>query len=111
MNWQVTQCNPATLKVDQIAEKFAELKQELDHLKTVRRKEVAESLEYARSLGDLSDVFEQQSNQGLGAGSGALAGLLLVRGAASRLAGPRLQQAFAILSLLIAAGLAARALA
>ncbi len=43
--------------------------------------------------------------------AGALAGLLLVRGAASRLAGPRLQQAFAILSLLIAAGLAARALA
>jgi transcription elongation factor GreA len=42
------------------AEKFAELKQELDHLKTVRRKEVAESLEYARSLGDLSENAEYQ---------------------------------------------------
>jgi len=28
-------------------EKFSELKKELEHLKTVRRKEVAESLEYA----------------------------------------------------------------
>ncbi len=42
------------------AEKFTELKQELDHLKTVRRKEVAESLEYARSLGDLSENAEYQ---------------------------------------------------
>lgn len=42
------------------AEKFEELKQELDHLKTVRRKEVAESLEYARSLGDLSENAEYQ---------------------------------------------------
>ncbi len=42
------------------AEKFAELKKELDHLKTVRRKEVAESLEYARSLGDLSENAEYQ---------------------------------------------------
>jgi transcription elongation factor GreA len=42
------------------AEKFAELKTELDHLKTVRRKEVAESLEYARSLGDLSENAEYQ---------------------------------------------------
>jgi len=41
-------------------EKFAELKIELDHLKTVRRKEVAESLEYARSLGDLSENAEYQ---------------------------------------------------
>lgn len=42
------------------AEKFEELKKELEHLKTVRRKEVAESLEYARSLGDLSENAEYQ---------------------------------------------------
>jgi len=41
-------------------EKFEELKKELDHLKTIRRKEVAESLEYARSLGDLSENAEYQ---------------------------------------------------
>ena len=40
--------------------KFNELRKELDHLKTVRRKEVAESLEYARSLGDLSENAEYQ---------------------------------------------------
>ena len=42
------------------AEKFDELKKELDQLKTVRRKEIAESLEYARSLGDLSENAEYQ---------------------------------------------------
>ena len=42
------------------AEKFEELKKELEHLKTVRRKEVAESLEYARSLSDLSENAEYQ---------------------------------------------------
>ena len=36
------------------------MKGELEHLKTVRRKEVAESLEYARSLGDLSENAEYQ---------------------------------------------------
>ena len=41
-------------------EKFKELKEELEKLKTVRRKEVAESLEYARSLGDLSENAEYQ---------------------------------------------------
>lgn len=41
-------------------EKFEELKAELEHLKTTRRKEVAESLEYARSLGDLSENAEYQ---------------------------------------------------
>lgn len=41
-------------------EKFEELKKELENLKTVRRKEVAESLEYARSLGDLSENAEYQ---------------------------------------------------
>ncbi len=42
------------------AEKFEALKAELETLKTVRRKEVAESLEYARSLGDLSENAEYQ---------------------------------------------------
>lgn len=42
------------------SEKFEELKTELEHLKTVRRKEIAESLEYARSLGDLSENAEYQ---------------------------------------------------
>ena len=42
------------------SEKFEELKAELEQLKTVRRKEVAESLEYARSLGDLSENAEYQ---------------------------------------------------
>lgn len=41
-------------------EKFEELKKELEHLKTVRRKEIAEALEYARSLGDLSENAEYQ---------------------------------------------------
>lgn len=39
-------------------EKFAELEKELKTLKTVKRKEVAESLEYAKSLGDLSENAE-----------------------------------------------------
>lgn len=39
-------------------EKYDELKQELQYLSTTRRKEVAESLEYARSLGDLSENAE-----------------------------------------------------
>ncbi len=46
-------------------EKFDELKKELDHLKTVRRKEIAESLEYARSLGDLSENAEYQEARDL----------------------------------------------
>ena len=41
-------------------DKFTELKKELEHLKTVRRKEIAEALEYARSLGDLSENAEYQ---------------------------------------------------
>ena len=39
-------------------EKFDELSKELEELKTVRRKEVAEDLEYAKSLGDLSENAE-----------------------------------------------------
>lgn len=38
--------------------KFEELERELNHLKTTRRKEIAEHLEYARSLGDLSENAE-----------------------------------------------------
>src|SRR4051812_26751786 len=40
------------------AEKFAELEKELAFLKTERRKEVAEHLEYAKRLGDLSENAE-----------------------------------------------------
>lgn len=39
-------------------EKYDELKKELEHLKTARRKEVAEHLEYAKSLGDLAENAE-----------------------------------------------------
>ena len=39
-------------------EKFDELNKELTELKTVKRKEVAESLDYARGLGDLSENAE-----------------------------------------------------
>ena len=38
--------------------KYDEFKQELEQLKTVRRKEVAENLEYAKGLGDLSENAE-----------------------------------------------------
>ncbi len=41
-------------------EKFDEMVKELDHLKTVRRTEIAKNLEYARSLGDLSENAEYQ---------------------------------------------------
>lgn len=39
-------------------EKFDELSKELLELKTTRRKEVAENLEYAKALGDLSENAE-----------------------------------------------------
>lgn len=39
-------------------EKLEELKNELAHLKTTRRKEIADELEYAKSLGDLSENAE-----------------------------------------------------
>lgn len=39
-------------------DKYAELKDELENLKTVKRKEVAEDLEYSKSLGDLSENAE-----------------------------------------------------
>lgn len=40
------------------SEKFDELKKELEFLRTDRRKEVAEHLEYAKKLGDLSENAE-----------------------------------------------------
>lgn len=39
-------------------EKYNEFKSELDYLKHTKRKEVAEALEYAKSLGDLSENAE-----------------------------------------------------
>lgn len=39
-------------------DKYNDLKKELDQLKTERRKEVAEHLEYAKKLGDLSENAE-----------------------------------------------------
>ena len=41
-------------------EKYKELKVELENLKTIKRKEIAEALEYAKSLGDLSENQEYQ---------------------------------------------------
>lgn len=41
-------------------EKFKELEKELTNLKTLKRKEIAEALEYAKSLGDLSENQEYQ---------------------------------------------------
>lgn len=41
-------------------EKLDELQKELTFLKTVRRKEIAEALEFAKSLGDLSENAEYQ---------------------------------------------------
>ena len=41
-------------------EKFDSLSRELEELRTKRRREVAEQLEYARSLGDLSENAEYQ---------------------------------------------------
>lgn len=46
-------------------EKFEELTTELEHLKTVRRREIAEQLEYARSLGDLSENAEYEEARNL----------------------------------------------
>ena len=46
-------------------EKFDEMIAELDNLKTVRRTEIAKNLEYARSLGDLSEnaEYEEAKNE------------------------------------------------
>lgn len=42
-------------------EKFNEIQEELERLTTITRKEIADSLEYARSLGDLSENAEYQA--------------------------------------------------
>lgn len=42
-------------------EGFEHLKKELEHLRNVQRKEIAERLEYAKSLGDLSENAEYQT--------------------------------------------------
>jgi transcription elongation factor GreA len=46
-------------------EKFDEMIKELENLKTVRRTEIAKNLEYARSLGDLSENAEYQEARDL----------------------------------------------
>ncbi len=46
-------------------EKFDEMLGELETLKTVRRTEIAKNLEYARSLGDLSENAEYQEARDL----------------------------------------------
>ena len=46
-------------------EKFDEMVKELEYLKTTRRTEIAQSLEYARSLGDLSENAEYQEARDL----------------------------------------------
>src|ERR1044072_1932126 len=46
-------------------EKFDEIVKELEHLKTVRRTEIAKNLEYARSLGDRSENAEYQEARDL----------------------------------------------
>ena len=46
-------------------EKFDEMVKELETLKTVRRTEIAKNLEYARSLGDLSENAEYQEARDL----------------------------------------------
>ena len=46
-------------------EKFDELTEELEHMKTTRRREIAEQLEYARSLGDLSENAEYEEARNL----------------------------------------------
>src|SRR5438552_19010271 len=46
-------------------EQFDEIVKELDHLKTVRRTEIAKNLEYARSLGDVSENAEYQEARDL----------------------------------------------
>ncbi|MFA6408000.1 MAG: transcription elongation factor GreA [Candidatus Paceibacterota bacterium] len=46
-------------------EKFDEIVKELEYLKTVRRTEIAKNLEYARSLGDLSENAEYQEARDL----------------------------------------------
>ena len=48
----------AEVKHQMSAERYEKLKEELEYLKTVRTKEVAEQLKEARSFGDLSENSE-----------------------------------------------------
>lgn len=59
----MTSAEPSETLVSQ--EKFDEMVKELDFLKTTRRTEIAKSLEYARSLGDLSENAEYQEARDL----------------------------------------------
>ncbi len=75
-------------------EKFDEMLKELEHLKTVRRTEIAENLEYARSLGDLSENAEYQEARELQALPGRIQLLEHEQGElARRLADPQLYRA------------------
>ncbi len=56
---------PDTQNIVVSKEKFDEMIKELEHLKTVRRTEIAKNLEYARSLGDLSENAEYQEARDL----------------------------------------------
>ena len=57
-------------------EKYDEFKEELEQLKTVKRKEVAENLEYAKALGDLSENAEyQEAKEAQAANEGRIAEL------------------------------------
>jgi len=69
MNAKDTQKNQSNTREDNATylskEKFEELAAEIEHLKTVRRREIAEQLEYARSLGDLSENAEYEEARNL----------------------------------------------
>ena len=56
---------PETLDTVVSQEKFDDMVKELEQLKTVRRTEIAKNLEYARSLGDLSENAEYQEARNL----------------------------------------------
>lgn len=49
-------------------QKFDEFQKELEYLKTTRRREVAENLEYAKALGDLSENAEYHEARDMQAG-------------------------------------------
>ncbi len=76
-------------------EKFEELTKELEELRTVRRREIAEQLEYARSLGDLSENAEYQEaremqgavEERIGKLEGILKNAKIIRGSKSDIVG------------------------
>lgn len=61
----MTTIAPAPQETMVSQEKFDEMVRELEYLKTTRRTEIAKSLEYARSLGDLSENAEYQEARDL----------------------------------------------